>query len=180
MGGFYGFNKSKEMIKLDESNLPRLYLIDKYRQEDVWEIDSSFSGNILASGHDYDELFEIVAKGDNDHYNYEDDETIPPLLHLQLADSPFYIVWMIGADIEKAVNYVVDKLPKEDPINSYHLLDCYRNYMERVHLVPDGSARQFDGDVYNIIIERFDEKVKLLPNAPETGEWDELDEEIGK
>ena len=168
------------MIELDINELPKLYLIEKYRQDDPWDIDSSFLGKILASGHDYDELFEIVSKGDNDYYNYEDDETMPALTHLQLEDSPFYLVWMIPADIEKAVEYVIDKLPKEDQIQCGHLLDCYRNFMERIHLVPVGSARQFDEDVYNMIIERFDEKVKELPNAPDESIWDELDEEIGK
>ncbi|XOV92215.1 MAG: hypothetical protein ACFHWX_18650 [Bacteroidota bacterium] len=168
------------MIELDINELPKLYLIEKYRQDEPWEYDSKFSGKILASGHDYEELFRIVAKEDNDHYNYEDDETMPALTHLQLEDSPFYIVWMIPADIEKAVDYVIDKLPKQGVISAMHLADCYHNYMERLHLVPEGSARQFDEDVYNMIIERFDEKVKGLPNAPDESTWDELDEEIGK
>jgi hypothetical protein len=168
------------MINIPIDELPKLYLIEQYRQEDVWEIDSSFSGKILGSGHDFDQLFQQVAKGDNDHYNEEDEETIPPLFHLQLADSPYYIVWMIGPDQEQAVDYVIDQLPRDKPIQVGHLLNCYRNFLERLHLVPAGSANKWEGDPYNMLIERFDEKVKLLPNAPDPGVWDELDEEIGK
>ena len=169
------------MSNTNEKELPKLYLIEDFEQDEIDNYACKFSGVIHESGHDFKNLKDIAFNQYiTDEDSEEDEEECFDWNPYQLGDSKFSIVWFIAADPVKAVNYLIDKLPNKGSIGLEPLLNCYQNYLERFHIIPEDTEEAVGYDFYNQLVELFEDSVKRLPNAPKNNIWEEVDEYISK
>lgn len=170
------------MSNTNEKELPKLYLIEGFEQEEIDNYACKFSGVIHESGHDFKELKDIAFSQyiSDEASGKEEEEECFDWNPYQLGDSKFSIVWLITEDIEKATDYLIQKLPHDGKVGLDDLVDCYQNYLERFHILAGDNDISIGYDFYNLLVSAFEEKVKRLPNAPESALWEEVEEYISK
>lgn len=152
----------------------QLHLIKNLVLADRYEEDSEYTGEQIGVSETMEELMELIPESAFDEENFDED-----LQYFQINDSEYYAIWIITPDVEKAVDFLMDQLPKSRKIHAGDLERIHLDYINRIIIRPKDSWKE-EESAYTLIQEEFEKRTNELPNGPDYSDWEELDESLSK
>lgn len=174
--------------------LPSYILFKNLHFEHDFDIDASIArGEIVANDLSYDELYSKIPRpqfptdeykvslldekyGQISESELEYDDTVFDIAEgdpndYEIFGESFTIIFFAPPEEDSIVDFLVNQYQK-----NRDLVDIYMNYIDRLHIFPFYSLEETSDNFIENLGNRFQEKVRSLPQPPGQDEWDELKE----
>lgn len=179
---------------LSGTKLPRYILFRNLSFEHEFDIDASIAkGEIVASDSSYDDLCSNVPKPvfPSDEYKIslldekygqitenelEYDDTVYDLAEgepndYEIFGESYTIIFFCPPEQDVIVDYLLKQYQKDRD-----LVDIYVNCIDRLHIFPFYSLEVTSDNFIDALGEKFQQKIRAIPEPPGQDEWDELKE----